>query len=60
MKHAAKDLTLTTFCLFNHYRKNVNEVMYEVGYTDVKAFREVFRKVTGLSPVEHKQRFSKS
>jgi transcriptional regulator GlxA family with amidase domain len=40
-------------------QKNVNEVMYDVGYTDVKAFREVFRKVTGLSPVEYKQRFSK-
>jgi YesN/AraC family two-component response regulator len=33
--------------------------MYDVGYTDVKAFREVFRKVTGLSPIEYKQRFSK-
>lgn len=40
-------------------RKNVNEVMYEVGYTDVKAFREVFKKVTGLSPVEYKKKFSK-
>jgi transcriptional regulator GlxA family with amidase domain len=40
-------------------KKNVNEVMYDVGYSDVKAFREVFKKITGLSPVEYKQRFSK-
>ncbi len=40
-------------------KKNVNEVMYEVGYSDVKAFREVFKKVTGLSPVEYKKKFSK-
>lgn len=40
-------------------RKNVNEVMYEVGYSDVKAFREVFRKITGMSPLEYKQKFNK-
>lgn len=39
-------------------RKNVNEVMYEVGYSDPKAFREVFRKVTGLSPQDYKTRYS--
>jgi len=40
-------------------RKNVNEVMYDVGYFDVKAFRSVFRKVTGLSPVEYKNKYNK-
>lgn len=40
-------------------RKNINEVMYEVGYSDLKAFRELFRKITGLSPIEYKQRFSR-
>ena len=40
-------------------RKNINEVMYEVGYNDVKAFRTTFRKVTGLSPVEYKNKYSK-
>ncbi|MFN4150886.1 MAG: GlxA family transcriptional regulator, partial [Candidatus Sericytochromatia bacterium] len=28
-------------------RKTVNEVMYYVGYNDTKAFREVFKKITG-------------
>lgn len=41
-------------------RKTVNEVMYEVGYSDLKAFREVFRRFTGLSPLEYKERYNKN
>lgn len=40
-------------------RKTINEVMYEVGYSDVKAFREVFRKLTGMSPLEYKSKYNK-
>ncbi len=40
-------------------RKTINEVMYEVGYSDVKAFREVFRRITGMSPLEYKGRYNK-
>ncbi len=40
-------------------RKSVAEVMYEVGYSDVKAFREVFRKVTGISPLEYRGKYNK-
>lgn len=40
-------------------RKTINEIMYEVGYSDVKAFREVFRKITGLSPMEYKHRYNR-
>jgi transcriptional regulator GlxA family with amidase domain len=40
-------------------RKTVNEVMYEVGYSDVKAFREVFRKITGMSPLAYRSRYNK-
>ena len=39
-------------------RKTINEVMYEVGYSDVKAFREVFRKVTGMSPLEYRDKYN--
>jgi transcriptional regulator GlxA family with amidase domain len=39
-------------------RKNVNEVMDEVGYADDKAFREVFRKITGLSPLEYRGKYN--
>jgi transcriptional regulator GlxA family with amidase domain len=40
-------------------RKNVNEVMYDVGYADTKAFRTTFRKVTGLSPIEYRNKYNK-
>jgi transcriptional regulator GlxA family with amidase domain len=39
-------------------RKNINEVMYSVGYTDIKAFRTVFKKVAGLTPWEYRSKFS--
>ena len=38
-------------------RGNVNEVMYAVGYSDTKAFRTTFRKITGLSPLEYKNKY---
>lgn len=44
---------------FEVSRKNVSEVMYGVGYTDTKAFREVFRKVTGLTPIEYRNKFAR-
>src|SRR6478735_4473665 len=44
---------------FETSRKTISEVMYEVGYSDVKAFREVFRKITGMSPIEYKERYNK-
>jgi transcriptional regulator GlxA family with amidase domain len=39
--------------------KTINEVMYEVGYSDSKAFREVFKKHTGMSPVEYKSKYNR-
>ena len=44
---------------FEASRKNVNEVMYGVGYTDSKAFRDIFRKITGLTPIEYRNKFAK-
>ncbi len=38
-------------------RENVNEAMYKVGYTDTKAFRMTFKKITGLSPVEYRNKY---
>lgn len=45
---------------FETNRKTINEVMYEVSYSDEKAFREVFRKITGLTPLEYKTKYNKS
>jgi transcriptional regulator GlxA family with amidase domain len=40
-------------------RRTVNEVMYDVGYADVNAFREAFVKITGVTPVEYRQKFNR-
>ena len=38
---------------------NVNEIMYQVGYVDQKAFRTVFKKYVGLSPVAYKSKYNR-
>jgi transcriptional regulator GlxA family with amidase domain len=40
-------------------RENVNEVMYKVGYTDTKAFRTTFKRITGLSPIEYRNKYNR-
>ena len=40
-------------------RENVNEVMYKVGYTDTKAFRNTFKRITGLSPVQYRSKYNR-
>ncbi len=44
---------------FESTRKNISEVMFDVGYTDSKAFRNVFKKITGLTPVEYRNKYNK-
>ena len=44
---------------FEATRKNVSDVMYDVGYTDTKTFRDVFKRITGLTPIEYKNKYSK-
>ncbi len=44
---------------FEASRKNVSQVMFDVGYTNTKAFRDVFRKITGLTPTEYRNKFAK-
>lgn len=38
---------------------NVNEVMYHVGYADPKAFRVAFRRITGLSPKQYREKYGR-
>ncbi|MEJ2492733.1 MAG: helix-turn-helix domain-containing protein [Ignavibacteriaceae bacterium] len=40
-------------------RENVNEVMYNVGYSDPKAFRTTFKKITGLSPIQYRNKYNR-
>ncbi|MBS1917539.1 MAG: helix-turn-helix domain-containing protein [Bacteroidetes bacterium] len=44
---------------FETTRKTVSEIMFDVGYSDTKAFREVFSRVTGLSPIAYKSKYNK-
>lgn len=44
---------------FENSRKNMSEVMLDVGYTDTKAFRHVFKKITGLTPIEYRNKYNK-
>lgn len=44
---------------FETGRKTVTEVMYEVGYSDAKAFREIFRRLTGMAPLAYRNRYNK-
>ena len=41
-------------------RENVNEAMYKAGYTDIKAFRTTFKKLTGLSPLEYRNKYNRN
>ena len=40
-------------------RKNMSEVMYDVGYNDTKSFRSTFKKITGLTPVNYRNKYNK-
>jgi len=45
---------------FESSRKNITEVMFDVGYTDTKSFRDVFKKITGLTPIEYRNKYHKA
>ena len=38
-------------------RKTVNEIIFEVGYNDINAFREVFKKYAGMSPIDYRKKY---
>lgn len=40
-------------------KKIVNEIMYDVGYTDIKSFRDVFKKIVGMSPVDYRNKYNR-
>ncbi|HKP97839.1 MAG TPA: helix-turn-helix domain-containing protein [Fibrobacteria bacterium] len=44
---------------FETSRKNISEVMYEVGYSDTKAFRTIFKGITGMTPIDYRNKYNK-
>ena len=39
---------------------NVSEVMYAVGYADAKAFRTLFKRLTGVSPAAYRDKYHRA
>jgi len=37
---------------------HIQEVMFDVGYNDDQAFRKVFKKFTGLSPLSYRKKYN--
>jgi transcriptional regulator GlxA family with amidase domain len=40
--------------------QNINILMYDAGYNDIKTFREVFKKITGLTPQDYRRKYSRA
>ena len=39
-------------------RKTINEVMYDVGYSDINAFRNLFKQISGMTPIEYRNKYN--
>jgi transcriptional regulator GlxA family with amidase domain len=39
--------------------KSISEIMYAVGYNDTKAFRNIFKRTTGLTPLAYRNKYGK-
>ncbi|MDO1448994.1 helix-turn-helix domain-containing protein [Rhodocytophaga aerolata] len=40
-------------------RDSITEVMFKVGYSDSKAFRDIFKRITGLSPLQYSHKYNR-
>lgn len=40
-------------------RKTVVEIMHSVGYIDTQTFRDVFKKITGMSPIDYRNKYNR-
>ena len=38
-------------------RKSIVEVMYDIGYSDTQTFRDVFKRITGMTPVDYRNKY---
>ncbi|MES1224179.1 MAG: helix-turn-helix domain-containing protein [Bacteroidota bacterium] len=41
-------------------RKSIMEVMVDVGYSDMQTFRDIFKKITGMTPVDYRNKYNKN
>lgn len=40
-------------------RKSIAEIMLDVGYSDTQTFRDVFKKITDMTPVDYRNKYNK-
>lgn len=40
-------------------RKPIDEIMTDAGYVDGQAFRDLFKNITGLTPLQYRERYSR-
>ena len=45
--------------IFETTRQNITETMFDVGYSDTKAFRGVFKRITGMTPIDYRNKYHK-
>lgn len=38
---------------------NISSLIYDVGYSDVKTFRMIFKRITGLTPLEYRSKYNR-
>lgn len=39
--------------------QNINALVYEVGYNDLKTFRGIFKRITGLTPQDYRRKYNR-
>ena len=39
-------------------RKSINEIMYSVGYSDIQTYRDVFKRITGMTPIDYRNKYN--
>jgi transcriptional regulator GlxA family with amidase domain len=44
---------------FETSRRTIYETMFDVGYSDSKAFRVIFKRITGMTPVDYRNKYNK-
>jgi transcriptional regulator GlxA family with amidase domain len=40
-------------------RKSISEIMLDVGYSDTQTFRDVFKKITDMTPIDYRNKYNK-
>ena len=45
--------------IFETTRQNITETMFDVGYNDTKSFRGIFKKITGMTPTDYRNKYNR-